>query len=99
MQDDFRWMPAAMFDMATTCRKEGMAEACNLLTESAILLHVFLAQKHGQPQTRMSIWDQEDDFAFPDEGDAPVQQLNIRTADVCVLHPRTVAPQNSSVAG
>jgi hypothetical protein len=60
MKDDYRWMPAAMFEMAATCRNEGMAEACNLLTESAILLHVCLAQKpdlHSNRRVRIHAHD------------------------------------------
>lgn len=100
MKDDYRWMPAAMFEMAATCRNEGMTEACNLLTESAILLHVCLAQKPGSPQNRVSLWDTQDEGAFhPQDAIAsPVHDTGQRTADVCVLRPRVVAQQESRVS-
>jgi hypothetical protein len=101
MQDDYRWMAAAMFDMAATCRREGMTAACNLLTESAILLHVCLAQKEKLPPGQLSAWDSDEEDTRGAASKACAASLDHNAsgskASVRMLYPVTVSQPNGRV--
>ena len=49
MQDKHQWMPNTLIEMAAFCDKNGLEEARNLLSETAVMLYMCLPHDQATP--------------------------------------------------